>query len=131
MRAQSPCTTREGGDQYSNRRPDGPPLTCGGGHNPWLRLFLISRKAELGLLARSEQEVSQERHAGVLRVEPGNPRALRLVEHVAGAEHRLRLRVDLEHGGSVHDAADHQAGPGPFPDRPGRNIRPPAVVLAA
>ena len=32
MRAQSPFTTREGGDQYSNRRPGQPLLTCGRGY---------------------------------------------------------------------------------------------------
>ena len=119
MRAQSPCTTREGGDQYSNRRPDGPPLTCGGGHNPWLRLFLISRKAELGLLARSEQEVGQERHAGVLRVEARDPRALGLEENVARAEHGPRLALPFGRAVLVR---------GRFY---GRNIGPPAVVLAA
>jgi PPOX class probable F420-dependent enzyme len=34
MRAPFPCTTRERGDQYSNRRPVNPALTCIGGHNP-------------------------------------------------------------------------------------------------
>src|SRR5512142_2053658 len=87
---------------------------------------LACGEAELGLLARSEQEVGEERHAAVLRVEPRDPRALRLVEHIARAENRLRLALHLEHGGSVHDAADHwavvhvQAGrvPGDYPDPP-------------
>ena len=40
MRALFPCTTRKRGDQYSNRRPGYPPLTCVGGHNPYrLRRF--------------------------------------------------------------------------------------------
>jgi hypothetical protein len=37
---------------------------------------LACGEAELGLLIRAEQEVGQERHASVLRVEPRDPRAL-------------------------------------------------------
>lgn len=35
MRAPFPCTTRERGDQYSNRRSGSRLLTCVGGHNPY------------------------------------------------------------------------------------------------
>lgn len=55
----------------------------------------LAEHGQLGFLAGGEQEVGQERDAVFLGVEPGDPLACRLVEHVTRPQDRRWLAVDL------------------------------------